>query len=154
MKSRLATIAIAAGLIAAACTKPDAAPSTDSAARADSMANMPGMGASSGGAMAMAQALEAQMKAAKGVLPDSLRALLPGHRQATANLIAAFGKEMRDMNMAADAAWTATVDSLRNDLRTMPDLDAASLQSLMPRHEARVTRLIQMHETMMKNMKI
>jgi hypothetical protein len=154
MKNLTAAITIAASVITAACTKPDAGASTDSVARADSMANMPGMRPSTGGAMAMAEALEAQLKAARGVSADSLGALLPAHRQATANLIAAFGKEMRDMNMAADAAWTATVDSLRNDLRTMPDLDAASLQSLMPRHEARITRLIQMHQAMMKNMKM
>ena len=149
----LTTVTALILVLTIACSKADKSAATDSssAAASDSMANMPGMGAT--GATAMAQELEKHLKPVKGVSPDSLKALLPSHRQMTANLIAAFNKEMRDMNMAADAAWSATVDSLRTDLRTMPDLGATELQGLMPRHEARITRLIQMHQTMMKNMK-
>lgn len=139
-------------VLATACSKPDASPTGESAATsADSMANMPGMGAT--GATAMAQALETHLKAMKTVSADSLKTLLPSHRQMTANLIAAFNKEMRDMNMAADVAWTATVDSLRADLRTMPDLTGPELQARMPGHVLRLTRLMQMHQAMMRNMK-
>ena len=138
--------------IATGCSKPDASSTPESAsALPDSMANMPGMSAT--GSSAMAKQLDTHLKAMKGVSADSLKSLIPSHRQMTANLIATFTKEMRDMNMAADAAWNATVDSLRADLRTMPELGATDLQGLMPRHEARITRLIQMHQTMMKNMK-
>ena len=139
-------------VLAMACSKPNASPIGESAATsADSMANMPGMGAT--GATAMARELEIHLKAMKSLSADSLKTLLPSHRQMTANLIAAFNKEMRDMNMAADAAWTAAVDSLRTDLRTMPDLPTSELQARMPGHELRLTRLIQMHQAMMRNMK-
>ena len=145
--------ALAASLLAAACSKPDAADTAaDSPVVSDSMAGMPGMGASTGGSVA--QQMEVHMKAMKGVSADSLKAMLPMHRQMAANLIASFTKEMRDMNMAADAAWSATVDSLRADLRVLPDLSASELQARMPAHESRITRLIQMHQTMMKNMKM
>ena len=149
----LTTFALASSLLAVACSKPDASDrAADSPAAADSMAGMPGMGASSGSVIA--QQMEAHMKATKGVSADSLKAMLPMHRQMAANLIASFNKEMRDMNMAADAAWNATIDSLRTDLRVLPDLSASELQTRMPAHEGRITRLIQMHQTMMKNMKM
>ena len=149
----LTAFALAASLLAAACSKPDAADTAaDSPVASDSMAGMPGMGAASGSPVA-AQ-MEAHMKTMKGVSADSMKGMLPMHRQMAANLIAAFTKEMRDMNMAADAAWNATVDSLRADLRVLPELSASELQARMPSHESRITRLIQMHQTMMKNMKM
>ncbi|MEO5568916.1 MAG: hypothetical protein ABIR92_10510 [Gemmatimonadaceae bacterium] len=117
------------------------------------MAGMPGMGsASSGGSMA--EQMQAHMKMMQSAGPDSLKAMLPAHRQMAANMISTFDKEMRDMKMSGDAAWTATMDSLRNDLRTMPDLSATELRARMPAHEARATRLMQMHQKMMKGMKM
>jgi hypothetical protein len=35
------------------------------------------------------------------------------HRQMVANMISQMNREMRDMNAAGDAAWTATIDSVR-----------------------------------------
>lgn len=148
----LTAFALSASLLVAACAKPDAADAADSPVATDSMAGMPGMGAASGNAIA--QQIEAHLKATKGISADSLKAILPMHRQMAANLIASFTKEMRDMNMAADAAWSATVDSLRADLRLLPDLSARELRARMPAHESRITRLIQMHQAMMKNMKM
>jgi hypothetical protein len=98
--------------------------------------------------------MESHLKGLQTVSGDSLKSALPAHRQMTANLLATFNKEMRDMTMAADAAWSATVDSLRADLRSMPNLTAAQLKAQMPAHAGRVSRLITMHRTMMKNMKM
>jgi hypothetical protein len=103
---------------------------------------------------AVVREVETTLSKMHGASGDGLKAMLPGHRQAAANMIASFNKQMRDMNMAPDAAWSAVTDSLRTDLRTLPDLTGPELQARIPAHEARLKRLIQMHQTMMKNMKM
>ena len=146
-------------LVVVACSRPDAAATFDStkpdsttAALADSMAISP----DSSGAppSAVVRAVEAALAGMHGASGDSLKAMLPAHRQAAANMIASFNKEMRDMNMAPDAAWSSVTDSLRTDLRTLPDLPGSELRVRIPAHEARLKRLMQMHQTMMKNMKM
>ena len=57
------------------------------------------------------------------------------------------------MNMPADAAWTATIDSVRQDLIHIPEMTALDLKAMMPAHHARITRLLQMHRDMMGKMK-
>jgi hypothetical protein len=83
---------------------------------------------------------------------DSMKAIVPMHRQMVANLIAQLEREMRDMNMTGDAAWNATLDSLRQDLRVMPELSAQALRDFMPAHSSRVRRVVEMHRSMMANM--
>jgi hypothetical protein len=85
---------------------------------------------------------------------DSLRTILPTHRQMVANLIATMNGEMRDMHMSGDAAWQATVDSLRTDLVHAPTMGATELKTFFPAHTQRVTRLMQMHRDMMASMKM
>lgn len=63
-------------------------------------------------------------------------------------------REMRNMSMAADAGWKATVDSLRQDLVRMPQMGRTELQSFMPAHQVRLERLMQMHDSMMEGMKM
>jgi hypothetical protein len=53
--------------------------------------------------------------------------------------------------MGADAGWTATADSVRQDLTQMPELSTEELTTTLPGHEARLTRLGQMHQSMMRN---
>jgi hypothetical protein len=74
--------------------------------------------------------------------------MLPTHRQMAANLLAEMNREMRRMKMVADPAWTVTVDSVRQDLVRLPELGAAELQSAMPAHQARLNRLMGMHQAM------
>jgi hypothetical protein len=100
-----------------------------------------------GGTLEQMQAHLGSMRGAGG---DSLKAMLPTHRPMTANMIAEMNREMRQMNMPADPAWTATVDSLRQDLVRMPEMSPAELQGAMPAHEARIERLMQMHRSMMR----
>ena len=68
---------------------------------------------------------------------DSVRSMLPMHRQMMANMIAHMNRETSDMNMPVDAAWNALIDSLHADLATMPDRDSAELRALMPEHHRR-----------------
>ena len=146
--------------LASACTKSDGSGSADSPrAKGDStapgMADSLAIGPDTGTAVpAVAKELQVHMTAMRAVGPDSMKTMVATHRQLLGNLIATFNKEMSDMNMAPDAAWKATVDSLRTDLRVLPDLSASELKARMPAHEGRITRLVGMHRTMMKNMKM
>ena len=63
-------------------------------------------------------------------------------------------RDMGQMNMQADASWTATADSVRQGVTGMPEMDAAERQTLMPQHEARLNRLMDMHRSMMVGMKM
>lgn len=83
---------------------------------------------------------------------DGMKGMLPRHRQMVANMIATMNGEMRDMKMASNAAWPATVDSLRKDLVRLPELSGAELTAMMPAHMARITRLSEMHQKMMRSM--
>ncbi|GLC28176.1 hypothetical protein [Roseisolibacter agri] len=114
------------------------------------MANMPGMGQMMSGRM-MAE-MDAHMRALRGAGPDSLRRSLPAHRQMVANMISQMNREMGEMNMAADAAWTALIDSVRADLTRMPELSAGELARAMPDHHGRVERLVRAHGDMMRSM--
>jgi hypothetical protein len=122
---------------------PPAAPTSQDAA--SGMKGMPGMQGAGSGTMSR---MQADMRSMQGAGGDSLKAMLPVHRQMAANMIAEMNREMRDMNMGADAAWTATVDSLRQDLVRMPEMGASELQSFMPAHQARLERLMEMHRAM------
>lgn len=75
------------------------------------------------------------------------------HRQMVANTISQMNQEMRAMNMPANAAWSATVDSVRQDLIRMPDMSSRDLAARLPEHHTRVTRLLQMHRDMVAKMK-
>ncbi len=135
-----------------AANSADTTPVATPAPSTGGMESMPGMGSMPSGGSAAAD-MQSHMEAMRKAGPDGMKAMMASHRQMAANMMAEYNKQMRDMNMAADGAWTATVDSLRADLRLMPDLGAAELQARMPAHEARLVRLTQMHQAMMKAMK-
>lgn len=145
-------------LALAACGGPEAAqegaaaPPAAAPAGEESMPGMEGMSGMQGGGMM--EEMQAHMRSMRDVGGDSLKAMLPMHRQMAANMIAQMNREMRNTNMAADAGWTATVDSLRQDLVRMPEMGAHELQSFMPAHHARLERLMQMHGSMMEGMKM
>ena len=134
--------------------------SDQAAAAADSqMPAMPGMPGMAGGADAslvdrMMASMDTALQRSDGVAADSLAALLPAHRQAVANLIAEMNAEMRGMSMTGDAAWTATIDSLRQDLVAFPELGRDALARAMTTHRGRVVRLMEMHRSMMRGMRM
>lgn len=117
------------------------------------MNGMPGMGGMSGmGGGMMAQMMPrmmTHMRMMQGASADSMAAMMPMHRQMVANMLAQMNGEMRGMQMPADARWTATADSLRQDLVRMPELSAPELKAMMPAHLERVKRLMDMHRGMM-----
>lgn len=164
----LAVLAVALG----ACAKKEAAVDTTGAAMrggsgdsatAGSMSGMPmqGMGGMKGmsggdsmGGMTMMADMQKQMDAMMKASPEQMKAMLPMHRQMAANMLAQMNTQMRTMNMPANAAWTATVDSVRQDLVRLPEQSAQQLKDAVPAHHARMMRLMQMHGAMMKGMKM
>jgi hypothetical protein len=134
-------------------TETGAAPPDTGVPAARDTAGMSGMSGMAGMGAGMANQMMSHMQSMQGAGADSMRAMLPMHRQMVANMIAQMNREMRDMNMTMDAQWNATVDSLRDDLRRMPEMSAQELRAFMPAHRDRVMRLMEMHGTMMKNMR-
>ena len=122
----------------------------DSATTATGMATAMVPGMMSG---PMIDSMKAEMRVMHGMSGDRMKAMLPRHRQMVAKMLSEMNQEMRSMNMPSDAAWAAVTDSLRQDLIHMPDIDAKELESFMPAHQARLTRLIQMHQRMMAGTK-
>ena len=139
-------------MVLAACGRPDAQdqPVPPPPAAPAGPSGAPGMGGMQGTGGGTLEQMQAHLGSMRGAGGDSLKAMLPTHRPMTANMIAEMNREMRQMNMPADPAWTATVDSLRQDLVRMPEMSPAELQGAMPAHEARIERLMQMHRSMMR----
>lgn len=111
------------------------------------MKGMPGMMDSS--MTGMSSEMHTHMMAMTGAAADSMKRMVPMHRQLVANMIAKMNGEMRDMKMASNTEWSATVDSLRKDLVRLRELGNTELTAMMPAHMARVTRLSEMHQQMM-----
>ena len=130
-------------------------PTADSA-RNDTAAGMPAMPGMAGGQMgnmtaAMMDSMQTHMAMMDTVSADHMKAMLPTHRQMVANMLSSMNSEMRQMNMSPDAAWAATIDSVRQDLTTMPDMTGPQLKAMMAAHHARVMRLVEQHRAMMRN---
>ena len=92
--------------------------------------------------------LEASMQMMTSMSADSMVSMVPLHSQTLAAMIVRMSQDMTDIRMAGDAAWTAAVDSVRNDLTRMPELGDEELKAFMPAHQDRVMRLIRMHRAM------
>lgn len=107
-----------------------------------SPAGMPGgMGGMGSGAMSSEwQQHMAQMHAATG---DSLRGMMPMHRQMATRMME--GVE-GGMGMAGDSAWMATRDSLRSDLDRMQDMTPAEMEAFLDEHDARMQRMLRLHQ--------
>ena len=127
--------------------QPPPAPAAPADTSMGGMKGMQGMGGMQ--AQELVAQMRTHMQAMHGASGDSLKAMLPMHRQMAANMLAEMNREMRQMNMVADPAWTATADSLRQDLVRLPEMGAAELQAAMPAHKARLDRLMGMHQAMM-----
>jgi hypothetical protein len=114
------------------------------------MSGMPGMSGAMGGMMtaAMMDSMQTHIRMMQGMSGDSMKSMLPAHRQMVANMLSRMDGEMRQMNMQPDAKWRALADSVRHDLVVLPDMSAAELRTTMPAHCARVLRLMQMHAVM------
>lgn len=160
-----ATLTLAVAVSLAACAGGnDGDSAADSAAAAGDTARvtaqdtggMQGMGGMAGmsGMGGSMMEMHPHMQMMEKLSPDSMKAMLPAHRQMVANMLSQTTAEMRKMNMPADAAFKTLGDSLRQDLVRMPELSARELASVFPPHHERMMRYMKMHEQMMKDMKM
>lgn len=97
----------------------------------------------------MMESMQTHMRMMDTASAEQMEAMLPAHRQMAGNMLAQMNREMRDMNMTGDAGWTALMDSVRQDVLRMPEMAGAQMRGFMPGHQARVTRLMQLHREMM-----
>lgn len=125
----------------------------DSSGKGSGIAGMPGMaGMSSTMGSAMMDSMQAHMGMMTSMTADQMAATLPTHRQMVVNMLSQMTAEMRSMNMPADAAWMATIDSVRQDLIRLPEMTKPELKQAMAAHVARLSRVMQMHKDMMAKM--
>lgn len=112
---------------------------------------MGGMSSMSGSQMMsrMMDSMQAHMRMMDTASAVTMQAMMPMHHQMADSMISRMNEDMRRMNMTGDSAWAATVDSVRQDLSRMPAMTTEEMRALMPAHRARMTRLLEMHRTMM-----
>ena len=67
-------------------------------------------------------------------------------------MIAQMNAAMVSGNTGASAGWMATRDSVNQDLMRFPTMSAHDIQAMLPGHEGRINRLMQMHRGSMGNM--
>lgn len=140
--------------IFAGCTKPSSRTDTATARSDTSRRAMAGMADMATMMSAgMMDSMKVQMSIMDTMTGAQMKTMMPAHRQMVANLLAQMNSEMRGMNMPADPRWTALMDSVRGDLVRMPDLSAQQGKEMMPAHQGRVTRLMQLHRDMIVGMK-
>ena len=125
--------------------------SLEGATKSDSASGMAGMQGMASAGSSMMDSMRTHMRTMQSATPEQMKSMLPSHRQTVANMLSQMNGEMRSMNMPADPAWNATVDSIRQDLIHMPDMSGKELEAMMPAHEARVMRLLDVHERMLAN---
>lgn len=115
----------------------------------DSTGAMAGMSGTTG----MSAEMIAHMSTMKAADGAKMKSMLSEHRSMITKMLATMNDQMTQMKMPATAAWTALSDSIRSDLKKMPDQSAQALASMMPAHEMRITNLATMHDEMMKGIK-
>ncbi len=137
---------LAVGVLAlTACgKKPEAVqlPAADTAAMAGMQMAMQGM--------QMLPMMTAHLDSVGGMAPAQMAAMMTAHQDLASRMMDAMGADMRGMNMAPDAAWTALGDSVRQDLAELPGLSGGALQNRMQAHLDRMRRMMTLHEGMMR----
>lgn len=138
-------------LLIAACGRDRAEQRSDTTPAAEAKGGMAGMAM---GDTAMMAEMQRHMGMMAGIGADSLRSMMPMHREMLGNMLSRFDRDMRQMSMSPDASWNALADSLRQDNARLADMSGTQLSTFMLQHRARVTRMIALHRTMMANMKM
>ena len=173
---RAVTLTVAITLILPACRSRQDADASDSAAHTVTKANADtGTGANAGTASApradtatkasadtgmvpptafakmvsqMMESMEAHMRVMDTASAATLQARMPRHNQMADDMISRMNEEVRRRNIATDATWPATADSVRQDLSRLQTMTGTGMKAMMPAHLARMRWLIQMQQTM------
>lgn len=95
------------------------------------------------------EAMEAHAESLHGATEERLQAVLPEHRARTDTLIAVLEREMKAAGVPPDSVWTATADTVRHELETMPGMSPYQLRNVFPLHVFRIKRLLREHRAQM-----
>ena len=106
-----------------------------------SMANMP--------SMTMMPAMRRHTDSMASLPAGQMQAMITTHQERTSAMLDAMGADMREMNMAPDAAWEALTDSVKRDLAELQGLSGKAAADRMRGHHAHMSRLMDAHEKMM-----
>jgi len=96
----------------------------------------------------MMDALEVQMKVMDTASAATIQARMPRYNSMADSLVSRMNEEVRRANIATDAIWPATADSVRQDLSRLKATTGGDMQAMMPAHLKRMRWLIQMQRTM------
>lgn len=148
--------AVALALALAGCGKEKTeapAPETTQPAPGDSAGRM-GMGGGmnmqgmSGTQMGMQ--MMGAMKGIEAMAGDSMARMMPMHHQMLQTMMAQMDRDRADAKALPDPQWTALVDSIQADMSQMSQMSADRMRTTMGAHHGRVTRMIEMHRTLMQ----
>jgi hypothetical protein len=82
-----------------------------------------------------------------------IEAALPAHSQVASDMLSMMSADVQAMHVSPNTSWSATTDSIRQDLSHMTGLTGAQMKAAMPAYHARMTRLMDMHRQMMAKTK-
>lgn len=146
-RGAILTVSVLAAALA--CGGSDGA--QDSAADS-AMAGMPGMDSMPGMAGmvsdSMMTAMHSHMQMMDTVSAAQLQSMFAMHQQMLSDMTSRMTDDMRAMNMSGDAAWTATTDSLRQDLTQMQGMTPEAMKQAVSAHHGRVMRMMDMYRRM------
>lgn len=128
----------AAGVIAAA---PQTTPPSPPVASAGPGGNAPMA------CMATMDSLRTQMRSASHMTDAELSLALPAHRRMVTTMLTHMSTHLQSMGASASAAYVTTADSVRADLDRFDTMSPAEVRRAMPAHDARISRLMQLHMT-------
>ncbi|MEO7084208.1 MAG: hypothetical protein ABI442_10565 [Gemmatimonadaceae bacterium] len=93
--------------------------------------------------------METSLGAMDNMSAAQIEAAYPANRQAAGDMLSRMGADMQGMHMSPNASWSATADSIRQDLSHMAGMTGAQMKAAMPAYHGRMTRLMGMHRQMM-----
>lgn len=104
----------------------------------------------------MADALQTRLiehiRSARAADVQEFRQTFPQHRDLVNEMLNDCRRMMRDMNMTPPREFTQLETALERDLRRIPSLSDAEVQSLLAQHLDNVQAVIDMRQDMMDDM--
>ncbi len=148
--SLLSAAALAATLSACRSAGPGRGDGGTMMGSSGGMGNMGNMGGMAGMTNAGGwNSMETSLGAMDNMSAAQLEAAFPANRQAAGEMLSRMGADVQGMHMSPSASWSATTDSIRQDLSHMAGLTGAQMKAAMPAYHGRMTRLMDMHRQMM-----
>jgi hypothetical protein len=81
--------------------------------------------------------------------PAHMETIISRHTLTTSNMLAGMAADLQRAGVAGDAAWVASVDSVRQDLTRMGKLSEQELVPFLQAHTQLIHRVTQQYHTLM-----